>query len=257
MMHNYTTFHHSGDLGDIIYSLPTLKYLTKGKKCKLFIDYNMDSIASFFPKIRGKKEDGTPTGICDKKFRFIQPLLEFQSYINSAARPNEEIADINLDFFRKMHNQDSICNKYRKFFSTPLNYYEKPWIEAQPIRIREVIFARTDRYQNEDFPWGNLVKKYPDAGFVGLKTEHEGFCEKFGKVDFISVENALHMASVIQGSELFIGNQSLAYSIAEGMKKNSIQETSSRIPDCIYPRQNAKYFINGKFVKIFYDHNIL
>ena len=75
------TYKHSGDLGDIIYSLPVLKTYGKGI---LVID-DIKNLKSWIePKgiqINLKKPDGTSSGICENKFNFIKPLLEKQKYV--------------------------------------------------------------------------------------------------------------------------------------------------------------------------------
>jgi hypothetical protein len=53
---------------------------------------------------------------------------------------------------------------------------------------------------------------------------------------------------LIAGSELFIGNQSCANAVAEGLKHPLIQETSTIHPDCIYVRPEAQHVDTGACV---------
>ena len=53
----------------------------------------------------------------------------------------------------------------------------------------------------------------------------------------------LEVGQIIAGSKLFIGNQSAAYTVAEGLKHNLIQETSPRIPSSYFNRSNARYYL--------------
>jgi hypothetical protein len=55
----------------------------------------------------------------------------------------------------------------------------------------------------------------------------------------------MELAEVIEGAELFIGNQSVANAIAEGLKKRMIQEVSHELPDCIFKRDNAQHCDTG------------
>lgn len=48
------SFLHSGHLGDILYSLPVIKELSKNKKCNLYIEKNF-KINSFYFKHPGKE----------------------------------------------------------------------------------------------------------------------------------------------------------------------------------------------------------
>jgi hypothetical protein len=55
----------------------------------------------------------------------------------------------------------------------------------------------------------------------------------------------LELAHLIAGSSLFIGNQSVSMTIAEGLKHPRIQEACLWLPDCIYPGVNAQYIGTG------------
>ena len=48
------SFLHSGHLGDILYSLPAIKEISKNKKCNLYIEKNL-KMDSFYLKHPGKK----------------------------------------------------------------------------------------------------------------------------------------------------------------------------------------------------------
>ena len=53
------------------------------------------------------------------------------------------------------------------------------------------------------------------------------------------------MATAINSSDCFIGNQSSANCIADGLKHKSIQEVCLWQPDCIYKRDNATFCYDG------------
>lgn len=269
-------YKHSGDLGDIIYSLPVIKTYGRGK---LIIPNNLTPIHKLNKKritniLYNLKTDGSFSGINVEKFKFIMPLLENQKYISSIIHINYQTSDlinlsykninkkyfinscndfIDLDLFRLESESDFIYERYRKKFDIPLCNYENPWIDVEPKKISEIIVSRTTRYNNKMFPWKNFVYNYKkNMIFVGLVSEYKLFVNRYGYIPFYKVKDAYEMASVIKGSELFIGNQSLAYSIAEGLKHRTIQETSNKIPDCVFVREKAKFFIGNKFVELQY-----
>jgi hypothetical protein len=122
------------------------------------------------------------------------------------------------------------------------------WLQAEPSNetAGKVVINRTGRYRNPSFYWERLVRHYSHRlVFVGLPHEWREFCAHFGYVDFRPTSNLLEVAELIAGSELFVGNQSCAYAIAEGLKHRTIQETSLTHPDCIFKRPNAQYSTNG------------
>jgi hypothetical protein len=65
-------------------------------------------------------------------------------------------------------------------------------------------------------------------------------------VEFAATKNLLDVARLIAGSELFIGNQSSAGAVAEGLKHRSIQEVSLAIPDCIFKRPSVQHVWDGR-----------
>lgn len=91
-----------------------------------------------------------------------------------------------------------------------------------------------------------MIRKYREnIVFIGLESEWKDFIKLYQpkalQVWFFKPENLLEAAEIIAGSELFIGNQSCCYAIAEGLKHNTVQETDIRCPDCIFTRANAQY----------------
>ena len=146
-------YKHSGDLGDIIYSLPVIKTYGRGK---LIIPNNLTPIHKLNKKritniLYNLKTDGSFSGINVEKFKFIMPLLENQKYISSIIHINYQTSDlinlsykninkkyfinsckdfIDLDLFRLESESDFIYERYRKKFDIPLCNYENPWIDV-------------------------------------------------------------------------------------------------------------------------------
>ena len=76
--------------------------------------------------------------------------------------------------------------------------------------------------------------------FVGIQHEYNDFIKKYGYVDYYYNSSLIKLAHIINGAKLFIGNQSFPYSIAEGLKKNTIQETNNvDVPNCMFVRDNS------------------
>jgi hypothetical protein len=125
----------------------------------------------------------------------------------------------------------------------------KQWlhgIEPSILTKGRVVVNRTQRYRNQYFPWAEIVAHYGKLiSFVGLPHEHAIFVNDFGYVDFRPTKTLLEVAQLIAGSSLFIGNQSCAFAVAEGLKHPSIQETSLSIPDCIFKRPNVQHVWTG------------
>ena len=85
-----------------------------------------------------------------------------------------------------------------------------------------------------------------NAIFLGNEHEHEDFVNVVGPIQHYEVKDMLEMAAVIEGADLFVGNQSVAYSLAMGLGKTAVLETMKIKPlqnnECFFPRNNITYF---------------
>lgn len=221
------TFRHSGDMGDIVYSLPAVKELGGGD---VYIGINNPF-----------------TDMTKEKYEFIKPLLLNQPYIHDVHLWNGEPVDYNLDDFREYYfkNFSTLTKIYRNIAEMHLDVFylnrnlaEQKWLYAKSHPVAPVVINRTFRYRNDNFNWrqfeGNLCV------FVGSPEEHKSFCREQFNVAYQPVKDALEMAEIIQGSEVFIGNQSLAFAISEGLKKFNLLEESERFPNCRFRRASQE-----------------
>lgn len=234
------SFYFSGDFGDMIYALPTIKRLSP-RGCRLVLG----------PTETGTRKCREPF---DKaRYESIAPLLKLQPFIKevSFSKDAPEI-DYDLNKFREYLSQPdfdfskSIVDIFAQEFGQTSPPVSKPWLivdrSSSPF---PVIISRSSRY-HEDFPWKEVLKTYQGSvGFVGSKSEHNDFCNSYGNVPYVNTPNLLDLARVISGCRFFIGNQSCPYAIAEALKKDTVQETWSVSPNCVFRRSNAVY-VNRK-----------
>lgn len=199
-------FGHSGDLGDIIYSLPTIRACGGG------------SITLFnYP---GR----TAHGMSEQKVNRIRPLLECQEYITEVIW-TDGWADHNLNGFRHHRAAGNLADMHLATHGLGWQHRAKKWLSVDPIKKHKVIVNRTARYQNEGFDWHAAVALYrDDMAFVGSPEEHGVFCHQFGDVPYEDAPNLLLVAQLIAGCELFIGNYSAPAAIAEGLKHPMVIE---------------------------------
>lgn len=218
-------FGHSGDLGDIIYSLPTIRAAGGGV---LYL-YHQD----------GK----TWHGMDANKARNIRSLLLAQPYIDDV---------IYCPSGRPPYARDHKLNTFRDFADVGRNladmhlathgydsaHRDTQWIATQePLTSKSVIFARSHRCRNRGFPWKLYWRQYKAiAGFIGTPSEHCEFSCMFGPIEYIPTTDLLGVARVIAGCDLFIGNQSCPSAIAEALKHRMILSVHPRIPNCCFER---------------------
>jgi hypothetical protein len=208
------TFYHRGSKGDIIYSLCSLKYFEKSN----FVFKNKHY------------------------FDFFYRLFVKQNYINNIFYLDDgkilwKDIDINLDEFRKIHKKD-VSKPLVKCFEELLNIKTDPslpWIEnISSKKSNLILINRTTRYHDkENINW-NLLKKYENyCFFIGDEKEYNIF-KNLTKlnIEYIVTKDALDCCEIIKGCNLFIGNQSFCYSLAEALKVERVLEVYYEKPNC-------------------------
>jgi hypothetical protein len=234
-MKKYIKVNCSGNAGDIVYSLSSLYQYSLDNDCKFVYYIKMDVPSGFTLETH-------PTGAVmmnDFMFDFLAPLLKAQPYIHDViklAKGENMVFDFDIDLFRKEFKnlsagniQNWIANAYHEF---------RPNLSKQCLFIPEnignnyIIVNRTTRYNNLFIDY-SVLEKYDNVYFVGTDKEFKRFSIHNDKIQHLKVSNALEMAIAINGCKLFIGGQSLAFSIAEQLKVKRVLEQYVYAPNVI------------------------
>lgn len=249
-----TTFKHSGTFGDLIYSLSVVKKMGGGT-----FAVHLENIENCVAQYGYRPEEVDPAHrgrFRTTDFDLIRPLLSRQSYIDKVTVWTGD-HDVDLDRFRGVlfrGFEGNYVEAYHRTFDLPFNseMYNETWLEADPKRMATIVINRTSRYRcpNGTGTWQNLLEQAnitQNGIFVGTQEEHKDFETSTGfRVNYYPVKDFKELADVIAGADLFMGNQSAAYSIAMGLGKSSVLETIKIKPlqnnECYFPRPNCQYF---------------
>lgn len=240
-------FHHSGDWGDVIYALPTIKTMHGG-------------VLWMSPENRYPFPCETRCKVTPEWVSNIAPLLAIQPYIwrvqYTPALPHSVDYDINR--FRipwkppwKNDAWGSILQLHLRAFD--LQYDEQePWLVVdapETIPGRDIVVNRTNRWHSNRFNFHNLIQQHHERMvFVGTEKEYFDFqlwCHPVTGIPFHPTANMLDLARVIAGARVFIGNQSVALAIAHGLVKPVIVECWSGNSNCELKRPGAIYGKHG------------
>ena len=219
---------HSGDMGDIIYAIPTLKHLEVGK---IYLG-TIDPITKF------RKAAALN----------IKRLLEKQGFeVEITNSPQLYLIDYNMDEFRSI--ESDLNRKHLGYYMAlaqgvqdEVDFKAKSITCKEPNKIATVVINRSSRYQNIKFDWNYLLSGLPcKIIFIGLKYEYDRFCENtmLKNVSYYPTQDLWEATRVIAGSQVFIGNQSCPFAIAEGLKVNRIQETCDWAHNCEPQTENG------------------
>lgn len=206
-------YSHSGDLGDIIYGLS----LAKHTGCDKFIvfDYNggpqrsrinKTIYASIEPLLLSQKYINKPL-YCHREY--ITPMVGFRHWLKWFSIPESH-------FFAYQHSREKalefVCGN--------------TWLDNIPIqKIKKVIVNKSPRYWHHGLNISDFLKNFDDSdiGFIGSESEYNEFSQQYNvKYSYIRTPTLLHAASVIAGSELFVGNGSCCAAIAQSMRHPSV-----------------------------------
>jgi len=234
-MKKYIKVNCSGNAGDIVYSLSSLYQYSLENDCKIVYYIKMDVPSGFTLETH-------PTGsvmMNDFMFDFLAPLLKAQPYIHDVIKLKKGenmVFDYDIDNFRKDYKnlsagniQNWIANTYHEF---------RPNLSKQCLFIPEnignnyIIVNRTTRYNNFFIDY-SVLSQYDNVYFVGTEKEFKRLSIHNDKIQHLKVNNALEMAIAINGCKLFIGGQSLAFSIAEQLKVKRVLEQYLYAPNVI------------------------
>lgn len=244
-------FHHSGDMGDVIYALPSIRALGGGV---LFL--SPDNKFPFPFPTRWSKAGGPPEWADS-----LRSLCNVQPYIWNTIYTHALPYSVDVDFnsFRKCYRSPN-----PEYFTSLFRLHQKPcgvnlpdettWLTVpDPIIIpgRPIVVNRTSRFQERLFAWCNIVRKYGDKMvFVGTEEEAETFKGHAPEIQipYRKTKDLLELARVIAGAKVFMGNQSAPMAIAMGLGKNIIQEVWPGNPNCRLRRHNVIYPKTGNIV---------
>lgn len=181
-------------------------------------------------------------------WRYLVPLLESQSYVRSI-EVGTQLCDVDMQVALDLNasrRMRTIADAHLASFGMAPGL-NRQWLYVDPKPAAPVVINRTDRYQNLSFPWRDVVKELGrSAVFVGLPHEYQCFAREFPSVRWYQTNDLLDVARVVAGCRLFVGNQSCCHAIAEGLKATVLQETCLEVPDCVFPRENARHITEGR-----------
>lgn len=244
-------FHHSGDAGDVIYSLPTIKAMGGG-----VLWLSPENHYPFPSQTRVTANESWAHNLCT--------LLNVQPYLWRAqftpSYPHSTDYDLNefrkhYSGFPRVRTQDMFKTLFRLHqdeFGT--NYPEnQSWLTVDRcdyVEGRDIVINRTARYHNNEFDLHWLVEKYHHRMvFVGSQEEYDQFvlwaCP-VPKIPYHKTSNLLDVARIIAGAKCFIGNQSCPLAIAHGLGKRVMVEEWRSNPNCHLKRPGAMYGTKGR-----------
>jgi len=244
------SFLHSGRIGDVIYSLPTIKELSKSHKCKLYVQIEKP--------ILGPYEASRKVFINKGCGDLILPLLRNQDFLDVVNIYKDEKIDINLDLFRDIPISLSFYSSrwFSHICGININV-ENTFLSVKPHELikNKIIVGRSSRYRNAYINY-KFLKNTKNLLCIGLKEEFQDSKKDINDLEFHECKDFLEMAEIIKASKFFIGNMSLQYIISEALKVPRLLEASPDFPAAFPVGPNAfDAYHQNHFEKFFANLN--
>lgn len=218
------SFLHSGRSGDLIYSLATIKELSKTHECTLYVQINKPTFDHY---------DSTRKVFINERLgNLILPLLKGQIFLKNVKIYNNEKIDINFDLFREIPINLSFYSS--RWFSHLVGIninIENSFLSVKPHETikNKIIIGRSPRYRNGYLNY-KFLKNKKNLLCIGLKEEFDDLKKDIINLEFHDCKDFLEMAQILKASNFYIGNMSLQYIMAEGLKIPRLLEASTDFP---------------------------
>lgn len=235
-MKKQISFLTSGKAGDILAALPGIRNITD--KATIYIRLGVISIV----QKNSQMVEETELFNMDL-FEMIKPLLMAQPYIESVEVYEGQHIDYNLDIIRQQKISipyGSLARWYFYAFPEMACDLSVPFITCEDtdtaLMVKDhLLINLTSRYRNNWINYEFLNERFLDTPiyFLGTAGEAHDFVDRVPRAKWLQVDDFLDMAVAIKNCKLFLGNQSLPYWIAEGLKVPRVLEVCPFAPNCI------------------------
>ncbi len=219
------SFLHSGRSGDLLWSLPTIKELSKSHKCKLYIQIDKPMPLDFTALSRN-------VYLSKRTADLILPLLRNQDFLDTVNIYKGEKIDINLDLFRDI--PINLTFHSSRWFShiCGINInLENSFLSVKPHNLikNKIIVQKSPRYGNAFINF-KFLKNTKNLLCIGLKDEFQDLKKDIDNLEFYDCRDFLEMAEILKASKFYIGNFSFQYVISEGLKVPRLLAASIDFP---------------------------
>lgn len=250
----------SSPAGDLISILPGIRQMYRDGKGKAIIyqRLNMPGASYIGAEHPFGNEIGEPTCFNEYMFEMMRPLLISQEYIEDFIIYNGQEFDINLDEVRQQTFTNQPKGQINRWIfycfpqmSTDLS---ESWIDVHPIKSSSIIINFTQRHRNPTADFYFLKRHKDKIIFAGLQEEKDLFCNQNDlDVPLLEVKNFYELAARIKGCRFFLGNQSMCFQIAEGLKVPRILELFPAMPNVIPIGKNAFDAYYGQHIEYYFE----
>ena len=224
-------FNHTGNMGDILYSLPFVFELCEANNIQIndcIYNIQLNAPATYIEK--------HPNGnvlMTESSALFLKPLMDLIGFKDITISLEKPEKCFELERFRNI-SFNTMAGDIRSWYYLFSMIHLPQDFSKKLINITEkndkfknkIIICRTTRILNPLINWKVLEEFKDNFIFVGLPDEYDIFCKDVFPIEYAKVKNALDVAIIFNSCLGIISNQSGLYAIAETMKIPRLLVTS-------------------------------
>jgi len=233
------TYLHSGNAGDVIYMLPTIRANGGGT---LYL--NPDRPAQY---AAGLTHPGGGVMLNENMCEMLRPLVEYCG-IRCELWNGQEV-DYNLDLFREERINLAAYDIRRWILSVYPNLLPGPAFCINRLNEPYITVNLSERYRNNaaggDQKWAMLQEQPYDVYFIGVRQEYEKFSKLCPKATHLVFTDFLKMAQVMANGLMHFGNQSSPFAVAEIFDLPRVLELSPYCPNVVSTGENWGVIYNA------------
>lgn len=241
-MSEFTNFLHSGSIGDVHASIPTMREHSRvtGKKVILYLEKNLKSDYHGFTHPT-RDPDGNKCLLNEQGINMMIPLYKAQPFIEDCRIWNGELINIDLNEIRRQYAgmpNFPIQRWYFYIYPDLSCDLSGVWIEVpdsdRDFSKGKIIITRTERYQNQFISYSFLKPYENEILFCGTTKEYNLFNMDFNlNVGRLLINDFLELAQALKQCKFHMSNQTQAFQLSEGMKTPRIVELYLEAPNVI------------------------
>lgn len=254
---------HSANAGDLLSIFAGLKQLSKETKQKIIVYQRIDMAGQAHIGAHHPFHNKFDLPVCLNQYMFdlIKPLVLAQQWCDDFIEYSGQSFDLDMDKMRSemytpMPNYS--INRWINFvYPQMICDISKRWLDVPAIRFDiaarysdKIIVNFTKRFRNHYINYFFFKQYENNILFAGLDEEHEMFCGEWKlNVPKLEIANFLELAEIIDSCRLFIGCQSAAFQIAEGLKIKRVLEVFQQMPNVIPMGANGYEYMHQHAVE--------
>lgn len=245
-MSDFLRFKTSSPAGDLLSLLPSIRQLYRltGKKAIIYQALNVVGQGLQGYNQAFLNNEGESIMMSGQTFNMLLPLINYLEYVDHLEVFHGQEVDYDLDEIRlkTFTNQPLGSINRWPFYVFPETACDlsEAWIQDIPkhpkyIFSDKIVINFTPRYRNNWINYYFLREHQDRLLFAGLPKEHDDFCDKWGLLNlpYLQYKDFRELAIIMSDCRFYMGNATMTFQIAEGLKIPRLLETFQVLPNVI------------------------